>query len=570
MINDDKTMYEDLRSECNNLKDSGGLPDWYNTNAYQMYKEKYMYQGETLNQAFKRMAKAAASYLPEELKGLYEIKFFDIMWKGWLVPASPVYNLGTNRGMAVSCSGGYVGDSVYDFYENQLETAMLSKNGFGTSAYLGDIRPRGSDISVGGKSDGLLKVLQGLVNTANHISQGSNRRGAVASYIPIEHGDFYEIVKYLEHNPDGLNIGWNISNEFIERLKQGDEDATERMQEALHVKLITGKGYFSKVDVANELAPDCIKRYGVPIKGSNLCNEIFLPQNEEMTFSCVLSSMNASKFLEWEGTDAVRTATVFLDCVVEDLIQRGSKVKGLDKVVRFTERFRALGLGCLGYSTLLQSQSIPIESLEARFMNQRIFKFISEEATAASEWLGEELGCSDVGKLEDKPRRNSNLMAIAPNFSSSILAGGISQSIEPFYKNVFLQGGASGELNRINPELLKVLKSYEMYNDKVINQIIDDFGSVRNLDFLTDHEKDVFKTAFEINQSTLITLAAQRQRYVDQGQSLNLFFSADEDEEVVARVHAEALFNPNIKGLYYLRSESGVQASKGECVACEG
>ena len=211
---------------------------------------------------------------------------------------------------------------------------------------------------------------------------------------------------------------------------------------------------------------------------------------------------------------------------------------------------------------------IPFDSMEARHINNDIFKHLESESNRASEWMakkwGEPLHCKGTGK------RNATLMAIAPNMSSSLLCGSVSQGIEPVYKNVFTQGSAAGDMKRINPVLLKILKERDKYTDEVINSIIDKKGSVSHFDFLSDHEKNVFKTAFEIDQKVIIRLASMRQRYIDQGQSLNLFFSADEREEYISEVHQMAFLDPRIKSLYYLRSESGVSASTGECTACEG
>ena len=241
--------------------------------------------------------------------------------------------MGTGFGCPVSCSGGFVGDSVYDFYGAQQEAAILSKNGFGTSGYLGAIRHRGAKISgVKGGASGVLPVFKDFVQMSRDISQGSQRRGAWAGYLEIDHPDFYEIVNYISKNPDDANIGWNISDEFIERLDNGDRDAVGRYQAALKLKMITGKGYFFKVDTVNRLNPQMYTDRGLDVKASNLCTEITLHSSEDYTFSCVLSSMNASLYDEWKDTDAVFNATVFLDCVNQDLIEIGKQTKGMEKL----------------------------------------------------------------------------------------------------------------------------------------------------------------------------------------------------------------------------------------------
>jgi ribonucleoside-diphosphate reductase alpha chain len=297
------------------------------------------------------------------------------------------------------------------------------------------------------------------------------------------------------------------------------------------------------------------------------CTEIFLHTDKEHTLSCVLSSMNATTFDQWKNTDALQTAIIFLDCVAQDLIERGKGVKGLEKVVRSTEKGRALGLGLLGFHTNLQYKGLPIDSVAARSWNEIIFKYMKEEAVKASQWLGQELGepewCKGTGM------RNTHLLAIAPNTSSALIAGSVSQGIEPVVANVFTQKSAKGTVDRINPALLKLLRERGQYTEEVIEQIAFDKGSVKGLDFLSDEEKDVFKTAYEINQKVLIDLAEQRQKHICQGQSLNLFFDANEDEEWIHEVHKHAFEQKLLKSLYYVRTMPGITADKSDCVMCE-
>jgi len=563
-----KSIYQELSDERKELQDKGLVPEWFATSGWQLLKAKYLTEKETnLKDIHLRISKYAAKYTknPE----YWQPKFFNILWNGWLAASTPVLaNMGAFRGCPVSCSGNAVGDNIYSFYDSQTENAMLSKNGFGISSYLGGIRPRGSTISNGGLATGILPVLKDFVQLSRDITQGAQRRGAWAGYIEIDHDDFWEIITFLQNNPDDCNIGWNISNNFIERLNNGDEDAISRYQLALKVKMLTGKGYFLFVDKINEMNPPCYKDQNMKVKASNLCTEISLFSDEDHTFSCVLSSMNLYKYDEWKNTDAVFTATVFLDCVAQDFIKLGSEIRGLEKTVRSTEKGRALGLGALGFHSYLQKNMIPFDSIEAHMKNIEIFKYLNNESLKASKWMAEEYGepewCKGYGL------RNTHRLAVAPNTSSALICGGLSQGIEPVYKNIFVQGSAGGEINRINPILLKLMKEKNVYNDKNIKSIKDNQGSVQNVDWLTDDEKAVFKTAFEIDQKTIIRLAATRQKYIDQGQSLNLFFAADEDEEYISEVHQEAFSNPMIKALYYIRSESGVQAAKGECLACEG
>lgn len=563
-----KSIYEELSEERKLLQEQGLLPEWFSTSSWQLFSAKYTTKTEKdFKSVSARISKCAAKWTDDP--ELWEKKFFDVIWKGWLSCATPVLaNMGTDRGCNVSCSGNYVNDSVYDFYEAQKEVAVLSKNGFGTSSYLGSIRPRGTEITSGGKASGVLPVLKDFVQLSRDISQGNTRRGAWAGYIEIDHEDFWEIINFLNTSPDDCNIGWIVSDKFIKRLNSGDKKAISRYQKAMKTKMVTGKGYFFFVDKVNKLTPKTYKDHGLRVKASNLCSEIALFSDKDHTFTCVLSSLNLAKYDEWKDTDTIFVSTVFLDCVASEFVSIGKQIKGLENAVRFTEKSRALGLGVMGFHTYLQTHMIPFESLDAHYKNIEIFKRIKEEAENATKWMGETFGepewCRGYG------RRNTHLICCPPTLSTAGIMGGVSQGIEPVYKNVYVQGSAAGEMNRINPVFLELLKKKGIYDDAHINEVIDHNGSVQNVDWLTDEEKNVFKTAFEIDQKVIIRLASIRQQYIDQAQSINLFFSADESEEYISEVHQIAFNDPMIKSLYYIRSESGVQASKGECESCAG
>lgn len=563
-----KTIYQELSEERKSLQEQGLLPEWFTTAGWQLFSSKYTTKTEkNYKEVVERISKCAAKWTDDPES--WEKKFFAVIWNGWLSCATPVLaNMGTDRGCNVSCSGNYVEDSVYDFYESQKEVAMLSKNGFGTSSYLGAIRPRGTDIVSGGKASGVLPVLKDFVQLSRDISQGNTRRGAWAGYIEIDHEDFWEIINFLNTSPDDCNIGWIVSDKFIKRLNSGDKKAISRYQKAMKTKMVTGKGYFFFVDKVNRLNPKTYRDHGLKVKSSNLCAEISLFSDKDHTFTCVLSSLNLAKYDEWKDTDTIFVSTVFLDCVASEFVSIGKTIKGLENAVRFTEKSRALGLGVMGFHTYLQSHMIPFESMEAHFKNIEIFKNIKEEAEKATEWMAEHFG--EPEWCRGYNRRNTHLICCPPTLSTAGIMGGVSQGIEPVYKNVYVQGSAAGEMNRINPVFLDLLKAKGLYDEEHINEVIDNNGSVQNVDWLSDEEKKVFKTAFEIDQKVIVRLASIRQQYIDQAQSINLFFSADESEEYISEVHQIAFNDPMIKSLYYIRSESGVQASKGECESCSG
>ena len=558
--------FEKLSAERKHLQSIGEVPEWMTTQGYIMFKRKYAYNKETVKGAFERISSTLSKHYDIDVDKAKE-KFFNLLWKGYLSPSTPVYcNTGTNQGLTVSCAGNYFPDSVSGFYSAHSENAILSKLGFGTSSYLGDIRPRGSVISSGGIADGVVPVIDTAIDVMTKISQGSSRRGQWAGYIEVDHGDFWEVAGYILKNPTDANIGWIFTDNVIERLKNKDEEMIKRWNHILYLRCRTGKGYIWKSDTANKLAPQAVKNSNINIYGSNLCCEVALPQDNLHSFTCVLSSLNLFKYDEFEE-DTIFWSIVFLDCVVSEMLLKSDSYKELERIERFTKKARALGLGVMGFHSYLQKKMIPFDGFEAHMLNTQIFKKIKDESTKASKHLadiyGEPEWCKGTGL------RNATLTAIAPTMSSSILCGSVSQGIEPIISNVFIQRSAAGEFTRINPQFMEIAKKHGKYTQEEMDDIaINHDGSVQHLDWLTQEEKDVFKTAYEIDQHALLRLASVRQQFICQGQSLNLFFSSDEDEEYIAEIHKEALLDSNIKGLYYLRSSRGVKASKG-CVACE-
>ena len=894
-----ENIYKKLSAERKELQDQGLVPEWYTTAGWQMFKDKYLYQTDrAVRGQFERIAKTAARHVPQ-LKNA-ESKFFEMLWKGWLSPSTPVLaNMGTNRGMPVSCSGTVVSDSVDGFYSNLHEVAMLTKYGFGTATDLSSVRPRGSTISVGGRASGVLPIIKEHVNAMRNVAQGTARRGAWAAYLDIEHGDFFELADYIIAEPDDVNIGWTVKQSFIDKLNNEDPEALSRFQRAMKVKMITGKGYFFFVDKANAKRPQmyvdknmfinnsqlcvapetliltdegyqqisdlagekvnvwngkefslvdvvktgenqklikvvtnsgfelectqyhkfyvairndvtyntkivekrafelksgdkliksdfpvldgeqeldyayengfysadgCVDRGGqriylyhekrnlkefmdmsifknwtvqdnqkreygtthllknkffVPLDNYSIaskvkwlegfldgdgvvcrngktqsiqatsvnknflleiqlmlqtigvsskvtlmndagvrklpandgtgemkdfncqtswrimfgqsgivtlqslgfnpkrlqltnhqpnressqfvkvtevldegryddtycftepkrhmgvfngiltgqCSEIMLFNDSEHTYTCVLSSMNAARWEEWKDTDAPYWATVFLDCVAEEFIQKAKGIRGLEKAVRFTEKGRSLGLGLCGIHTLFMQKMMMFESLNAHLLSQEIQERIDEQSLEASKDLAEMFGepewCVGYGV------RNTHRIAIAPTKSTALLMGGVSEGINPDPAMSYTQMTAAGEVDRLNPILLELMKKKGIYSKKHVQDITDKQGSVQEVDWLSDDEKKVFKTAFEIDQSAVLRMASARSNYIDQWQSLNLFFSADEDPAYIAKIHKQAFEDPNILALYYIYTQAGVQASKGECEACQ-
>ena len=560
------SLFEELSDERKKLQEEGKLPEWFTTMGWQAFKGKYLYQADTYEEQIDRIVKTVSVHAGDS--GAYMAKRWkEMLMKGHAYLATPVLaNTGTTRGLSVSCSGSEIGDSVFQFGMARLEASILSQEGFGTSAHLGSIRPRGSIISRGGTADGILPVFKDMVLMADNISQGSTRRGAWAGYVPISHGDFYEIAHEVKHNPDGSNVGWNYFDTDITELNKGVKEAINRFQETQYLKCLTGRGYYYFPDKVERMQPPMYKDLGLKSLASNLCTEITLHQDEEHSYTCVLSGMILTTFDEWKDTDAAFCMTVFLDCLVTEFLDLARDIPGLEKIVKGTEKGRAIGLGTTGYHSALQQRMLPWDSLDAHRFNMEVYKHIHDESLKASQWMAKEWGepewCKGYGV------RNTHRTALAPNVSSALIFGSESQGNTPWYGNVYEEGSASGQMFRVNPVFVNILKKHGMYSNKILKEVLLAGGSVKNLDFLSRLEKDVLLTAFEINQVAIIDSYSRRQKWICQGQSCNLFFAADEDEKYIAYVHQYAFEDENIKSLYYLRSKAGVDASKGACESC--
>ena len=558
--------FEQLSKERKKLQKKGHLPEWYTTQGFQMFKEKYAYKGEeAVLGRHRKIAKTLAIYMKGR-EAEWEEKFFNEMWDGILSPSSPALsNTGTDRGMMVACSGQVVGDSVESFYEGMKETALLSKEGFGTSANFSHIRPRGSAISKGGKANGAVDVINQYFDTVAKVSQGGNRRGSIGAYLDIEHGDWEEACDGLAHDHNGKNYGWIIKDTFIERLKADDPEANRRWIKAVYTKLITGKGYLFKVDSANRHRPQMYKDWGLFIEASNLCSEIMLHSSEMLTYSCILASLNLVHWDVIPERESVFIGTVFLDCLCSEFIEKSANITGLEKVREFTIKGRAVGLGIMGFHTYLQANEIPYIGLEAQFLSTNIAKHMRDESLRASQWLAKEYGepewCKGYGV------RNTHRTAYAPTKTTSLLMGGVSESWFPDPGMVFDAGSSVGELRRIPPIFYEKMKKKGVYNEETLTDIISNLGSVQHVDWLSEEEKLVCLNGFEMDQKILLRHASLRQPYTCQGQSLNFYVPEDGSEDLIAELLTMVLLDDNILSQYYIYSRSGV-VIKDECISC--
>lgn len=560
--------------ELEELKKQGEAPEFLTEIGYKTLLGGYLLPNETPKGMWTRVAHTAANILK---KPELEKKFFNMLWKGWVGLATPVAsNLGANRGLPISCYSISPMDSTGSILQKGHELAMLTKNGGGVGVYMGDLRPAGSKISTGGTSEGMIPFAKIYDSITVGISQGNVRRGAAAIYLPVDHGDIKAFLRMRRPEGDpnrqclNLHHAVCIPDSFMHKVESGDESSQELLKEIYKSRLETGEPYIFYSNNVNSQNPEAYTKNNLKISTSNICSEIVLYTDHDHTFVCCLSSLNLAKWHEWKDTDTVELSVYLLDAVLTEFIEKAQKLQGFEAAVRSAVKGRALGLGVMGWHTLLQQERAGMSSFRAKILNKAIFKNINENAIKASKKLAEELGepewCKGTGL------RSTHLIAIAPTASNSLITGNISAGIEPINANAYVKKTAKGTFIEFNPLLKKRLQQLGKDTEEVWNAIVKDEGSVRGLDFLSDDDKDVFKTAFEIDQLTLIDLAADRQPFICQAQSLNLFFSKDVDPQYFHEVHWTA-WQKKVKTLYYVRSSSVLRAdlsSRGECVACEG
>jgi ribonucleoside-diphosphate reductase alpha chain len=558
------------------LKMSGQAPEWMNEEGYKTLCGGYLLENETPYEMYKRVAIAAASYYTDHK--FYEENFFNILWKNWLCPSSPVLsNLGTNRGLPISCNTIHVGDSIDSIFMKSYELAVLSKNGAGVGIYFGDIRGRGAKIKDNGKSEGIIPWAKVFDTTTVSVNQGSTRRGASAIYLPIEHPDIEEFINIRRPTGDvnrrclNVNHGICISDDWMNSMIEGDKKKRQLWSEILKARMETGEPYLFFTDNVNKNNPECYVKNNLLVKSSNICSEITLYTDENHSFVCCLSSLNLVKWEEWKDTNTVNLTVRFLDAVLSEYIKKTENMKGMEASRISAIKGRAIGIGVLGWHTLLQEKSIPFDSFDSMQLNAAIFRNIHTKANEETAVLARELGEPEWCKNFN--RRNTHLIAIAPTVSNSTISGGYSAGIEPISANVFTQKSAKGTFIKKNVTLEKLLEIKNKNSSEIWKSINEQNGSVQHLAFLSEHEKEVYLTAREINQHTIVKLAVHRQRWVDQAQSVNLFFAFNSSAKYIHEVHLAA-WKSGLKTLYYLRSDGVIKSdlasrNEGDCKACE-
>lgn len=542
---------------------------WVSEESETMLKRGYLLKGETIKDAVFRITKATANRLG---KPHLQPKFETLIANGWMSLSSPVWaNMGTKRGLPISCFGSYTEDTIEGITQTLSETIMMTKMGGGTSGYFGALRPRGSEITDNGTSSGpvsFLKMFDAMVDT---ISQGAVRRGAFAAYLDIEHPDCEELltIKDVGSPIQNLFFGICISDKWMQEMIDGDLQKRTLWAKVLKSRQAKGLPYIQFSDTVNNNAADVYKDKGLRIYNSNLCSEISLPTNKDESFVCCLASMNMELYDQWKDTDAVETAIWFLDGIMEEFIQKSKNLPYMERPYNFAKRHRALGLGVMGYHAYLQKNMIPFESFDAKQITAAFFKDIQSKTIKASENLAKEYGEPEL--LKGYGRRNTTLMAVAPTTSSSSILGQTSPGIEPYNSNYYKVGLSKGNFTRKNKFLEKLLDEKGLNTPEIWSSILIKQGSVQHLSELTDYEKNVFKTFKEINPYEIIRQAAIRQKYIDQSQSLNINIPPDTSIKEVNTLMIEA-WKLGVKSLYYQRSESVAHrmanAFKDSCEAC--
>lgn len=552
---------------------------WLTEDSQTFLSRGYLQEGQDAKERIREIANRAQEILREE--GFAD-KFYDYMSRGFYSLSTPVWtNFGTSRGFPISCFGSTPADNMASILYTASEVGMMSKYGGGTSGYFGHLRPRGAEITNNGQSSGAVHFMKLFEQMTDTVSQGSSRRGRFAAYLPIDHPDIEE---FLEIGVEGndiqdINHAVTVTDSWMKEMIAGDQKKREIWAKVLQRRVEMGYPYIFFKDTVNKNKPEWYKDY--PITHSNLCSEIALPDNENWSFVCNLSSMNALHYDEWKETDAVETMIYFLDAVMSEFIEKlealrdsrdseyTAAFKFMERAYNFAKENRALGLGVLGWHSFLQSKMIAFESVEASLLNEEIHKVISERAKEASKELADKFGEPEV--LKGTGYRNTTTMAIAPTTSSAFIIGQVSQSIEPLFSNYYVKDMSKIKTTIKNRYLEELLEEKGQNTPAVWSDIKNHDGSVQHLAFLTEDEKNVFKTFAEINQYEIINQASVRQRFIDQSQSLNIMINpAMTTVKEINQLHLYAWEN-GIKSLYYQHSTSAAQAfyRSSVCLACE-
>ena len=552
-------------------------PEWMDEISLATISKGYLLQGETVKTAYKRVASASANRLKKpELAS----KFFKYIWNGWIGLASPVIsNMGTDRGLPISCFGVDTPDSIRGIGLTNAELMKLTASGGGVGISLSRIRERGEAITGNGKSEGVVPWAKIYDSSIIATNQGNVRRGAASVNLDIEHGDIEEFLQIRrpkgDPNRQCLNLHQCVvvGDSFMRKLEARDPEAMNKWATVLKSRMETGEPYIMYKDNVNKNNPIAYRVNNLEVSMTNICSEITLFTDEEHSFICCLSSLNLAKWEEYKDTDCIQTAIWFLDGVMQEFIDKSNGKDSLRRTHNHAKKGRALGLGVMGWHTFLQQKGLPFNSVASTVHTRNIFNKIRSESESASMDLaaeyGEPLWCKGTGM------RNTHLLAVAPTVSNSVICGGISAGIEPLPANVYTFNGAKGTFIRKNKSLEALLESKGENKEKWWKQMLQEGGSVMGLPdtILSSEEKEVFLTFSETNQLELVKQAAERQKYIDQTQSLNLSFDPNDSPKWINQVHMEG-WKLGIKTFYYLRTDSVIKGDLGsrqaDCISCDG
>lgn len=533
---------------------------WLNDDSRTFLSRGYI--SESPEQRIKDIANKAEYYL--KIDGFAK-KFEDYMSKGYYSLSTPVWiNFGKEKGLPISCYGSNIDDTLDSILNASREIGMMSKYGGGTSAYLGNIRARGNKISTGGLADGPVHYARMYDTTVDVCKQSEARRGACAVWLPVEHDDILEFLDIgTEGNPiQNLQYGVTVTDQWMEEMKGGNVDKRKIWAKIIQRRSEFGFPYIMFKDNTNNNSP--YKELGLEITASNLCSEIQLPTDSYNSFVCCLGSINLLHWDEIKETDAIEVYTLFLNAVMDEFVIKSSNLPGMKRAYRFAEQHRAIGLGVLGYHSLLQSKLLPFESLQTKQLNHEIFKTIKEKSEETSRWLHDNKGYRSLRE----GYANTTLVAVAPTKSSSFILGQVSMGIEPIKSNYFIKDLAKSKTVYKNPYLECELDKYGLNTPEVWEGILKKDGSVQHLDFPT---KEVFKSFIEISPKEIILQAAQRQKFIDQSQSLNLMIHPSIPAKDINQLYLYA-HEEGVKTLYYQFSQNSAQSFSRnilDCVSCE-
>ncbi|MBF25884.1 MAG: ribonucleoside-diphosphate reductase subunit alpha [Flavobacteriales bacterium] len=553
---------------------------WLTQHSRNFLSAGYLTEGVSPELRIKEIADRA-----EEILGIkgYSDKFYHYMSEGFYSLSSPVWsNFGKRRGLPISCFGSNVADDMGNILYTQSEVGMMSKLGGGTSGYFGHLRHRGAAVKNNGQASGSVHIMQLFESMVDVVSQGSVRRGRFSPYLPIEHEDISEFLDIgTEGNPiQELTHGVTVTDKWMKEMINGDTDKRNTWAKVIQRRGEIGYPYILFTDNANDGAPNVYKQGNYKINASNLCTEIMLPSNDKWSFVCCLSSLNVLHYDKWKNTDAVEIMVYFLDAVITEFTQKLEAYRDsnnrddqqtflfMERAYNFAKENRALGLGVLGWHSLLQSKMLKFNSQEAFNLNTEVFKLIKEKSYSASTELANMFGEPKV--LKGFGRRNTTLNAIAPTTSSAFILGQVSQGIEPIWSNIYVKDIAKVKTTIKNPFLVELLEKKGKNNKEVWHSIRERDGSVQHLEFLNQDEKDIFKTYSEIDQMDIIYQAANRQNYIDQGQSVNIMVHPDMSAKEINKIYMSA-WKLGLKSLYYQHSMNAAQKfkQKKSCESCE-